>query len=310
MAYTQRKSTKHFPTRIPTSRTLIITLPLLLSLISIAAVQTSLPTQSPLSPSSNENLAQHVYSIFQTHCAPCHGPTVNNPPAGFNFILNLQKLRTSPGYVKPNNPQNSLIYQLVSTHKMPPADSDVPPLSEPEILTIRNWILTGAPANLPTLSQAPTNTSSKSNLSLGHRLLTFLGQLHPPSTHFPIALLLTTALAELILIKTQKPTMLSIVRFILWVATLTAIPTVILGWLNAYNFTTSASTNWILQTHRWLGTSTAILSVLALLTLETTHRKKTSRTLFRIILFTSAIFVSATGFLGGALVFGINHLAW
>jgi hypothetical protein len=64
--------------------------------------------------------------------------------------------------------------------------------------------------------------------------------------------------------------------------------------------------------HRWIGTSAVACAGLVLVLSEMSRAPDRHRTQvwFRATLFIAAVLVSVTGFLGGAVVFGLNHYAW
>ncbi len=61
--------------------------------------------------------------------------------------------------------------------------------------------------------------------------------------------------------------------------------------------------------HRWTGTVTAFWA-LALLGLLGRTPASASRTRFRAVLFAGAGLVGVTGFLGGSLIYGLDHYTW
>ena len=66
-----------------------------------------------------------------------------------------------------------------------------------------------------------------------------------------------------------------------------------------------------MTTHRWLGTVTALFAALIFVLCERAVSGAASRRPFRVALFVGAGLVSATGFFGGALIYGIDHyLEW
>ncbi|MBL4688118.1 MAG: hypothetical protein JKY37_26245 [Nannocystaceae bacterium] len=67
-----------------------------------------------------------------------------------------------------------------------------------------------------------------------------------------------------------------------------------------------------MTTHRWMGTSVALLSLIVLWLSFLSHRKDNATHLraYRAVLFLTVSLVGATGFLGGAMIYGINHYAW
>jgi len=142
------------------------------------------------------------------------------------------------------------------------------------------------------------------------KLIRWLGKLHPPAVHFPIALLTAAAVAELLRMATGKPAFDAITRYCIWFGTLTAVIAGALGW-NAGGFRLT-NPSWVLMTHRWLGTSTVAWAGLVLVLSEVGRHpdRRGTRLCFRVSLLLLATLVSITGFFGGAVVFGINHHAW
>jgi plastocyanin len=70
----------------------------------------------------------------------------------------------------------------------------------------------------------------------------------------------------------------------------------------------------VLETHRWLGTSLAVLAVIVLILSERRFRRNLtvpqSAAAFRVALFIAAPLVMATGFFGGAMVYGLRAYLW
>lgn len=141
------------------------------------------------------------------------------------------------------------------------------------------------------------------------RLVAWLGKFHPPAVNFPIAMISGAALAELLLIATGRSFFANAGRFCLWVGCLGAVATGVLGWF--FGGFHLVDDSWILTTHRWLGTSTALWSVLVLVLGERAIRRADAdRRPFRVVLFSGAGLVAVTGFFGGSLIYGLNHYAW
>ena len=138
--------------------------------------------------------------------------------------------------------------------------------------------------------------------------LAWLGRFHPPLTHFPIALLTAAAIAELLFIRTGGVHFEHAVRFSVWFGAIGAFSAAALGWLSAGFQLFDAE--WLLTAHRWSGTGTALLAAGLLVLCERANRAAASRQSFRVALFASAALVGATGFLGGALIHGLDHYAW
>jgi mono/diheme cytochrome c family protein/uncharacterized membrane protein len=142
------------------------------------------------------------------------------------------------------------------------------------------------------------------------KLLGWLGQFHPPTVHFPIALLTAAAVAELLRLALGNPRFDDISRYCLWFGTLTAVPAGVLGWFLAGFRLNDPS--WTMTLHRWLGTSTVAGAALVLVWGEVSRRAERhgSRAWFRVALLVEAVLALVTGFFGGAVVFGLDHYAW
>lgn len=143
------------------------------------------------------------------------------------------------------------------------------------------------------------------------KFIGWLGRFHPPSTHFPIALLVAAALAELLGIVTRQPFFESAARYCLWFGALGAVLTATLGWFMADFRLADRST--LLTIHRWVGTSVALAAGVVLVLGEKSRRdpgKRGTRLVFRIALFTVTLLVLAAGFLGGAMLYGLHLHEW
>lgn len=143
------------------------------------------------------------------------------------------------------------------------------------------------------------------------KLAVWIGKFHPPATHLPIGLLFGAAIAEALLIVTRKDRVRHAVSFCVVFASLGAVAAATLGWFNGG--VAFIDDDWVKTTHRWIGTGTAILSLLTLLVFARVSRANSEcrlRGAFRVLLFSSTLLVGAAGFFGGSLVYGINHYAW
>jgi uncharacterized membrane protein/cytochrome c5 len=142
------------------------------------------------------------------------------------------------------------------------------------------------------------------------KLIPWLGRFHPASVHFPIALLMAAAAAEFLRLATGKPAFDAISRFCIWFGTLTAVAAGVLGWFLARFRLTDESS--VMMTHRWLGTATVVCACLVLVLSELGRRpdRRRTRICLRVALLGVAVLVSVTGFLGGAVVFGLDHYNW
>lgn len=131
----------------------------------------------------------------------------------------------------------------------------------------------------------------------------FLGRLHPAAAHFPIALILTAAFAELLLWIRPGLGLATTVRFMIYVGAAGAVGTAFLGWFaGGFRLTDRDPT---LGFHRWNGTA---IAAVALLAAAVAARAQVRRTGLRMLLGLLSIAIVLQGFLGGELSFGPNHL--
>ncbi len=99
--------------------------------------------------SAQEDLGLRVHQLFEQRCYKCHGQPGERVGGGLDYILDFDRLRTSP-LVDLANAEKSVLYDLVSTDYMPLRDT---PLSAPEKDLILTWLKAGAPS--PSLAPGP-----------------------------------------------------------------------------------------------------------------------------------------------------------
>ena len=137
------------------------------------------------------------------------------------------------------------------------------------------------------------------------RLLDWLGRLHPVIVHFPIAFFpaaLFTALVGRRRAAYAKP-----VQFLVVAGGALAPVAALLGWLDG-GFAL-AKDDALLQFHRWLGTGIGIGGLaLALWAIRSPEEDRGPGMIVALSVMTAAIVVQ--GWLGGALVHGIDHLTF
>ena len=135
------------------------------------------------------------------------------------------------------------------------------------------------------------------------------GVLHPLAVHFPIALILAAALAQIMVLATDRPGLAQTVRFLIWTGALGGLAAGLLGWAHAGPVATGE--DGVMSVHRWLGTG-VMAGLLALAGIAEWHRRQpgtASALTLNVVLFAAAIAVSVNGFLGGALAHGgLMHL--
>lgn len=136
----------------------------------------------------------------------------------------------------------------------------------------------------------------------------WIGNFHPIALHFPIALIIMTVIAELLGMKSRSPIFIQAARFMIIAAAITALPTALLGLAYGYEVSYDETLSLIFWWHRFLGLSTAILAFVTVCFKELQLRKKIGVTAYAISLSLLAILVTATGYLGGEMTFGLFHL--
>jgi len=286
-------------------------------------------------------LAVEVRALFERSCAECHDPEYGRPRGGFGNVLELEEMTAEGFLVEPGDPNLSDIYLVLFDPDpnivMPPPDSGQPALDDREIAMVAQWILNGAgmpPAPAATLvaladddhtptdappadvadtpeitdaQTAPTPAVRKKKEEEPRVIdpMRVFAKLHPLIIHFPIALLMVAALTEFLGI--FRPSLDLVSRWSVWIATLAAIPSAVTGWLLVPIAGWGANAMFL---HRWLGVSTAVGCVVALVVLELAigRRKTALRWTARLIIWGLAILVSLTGHTGGELVHGKDFL--
>lgn len=179
-----------------------------------------------------------------------------------------------------------------------------PPGSQPAPATTK-----ASPAGRPPHADPAANRATPPPPQGAARLIGWLGKFHPASTHLPIGLLAGAAVAELFYLVTRREHFRSARQFCLWGAALGAVVTAPLGWFLAEAIRIDEPR--LLAAHRWLGTALAItLCIVTGLMLRADRRGGTAVRTFRVGLLFSLGLTGVTGFLGGALVWGLDHYRW
>ncbi len=290
-------------------------LSILLSLLTFAARGAEV---SQATEAERLKAAADVFSIFEAKCVDCHGAQLPRPKAKFGFVLDLKRVSSVPDYVVKGNPEKSELYRMVQEDEMPGDDAKVGPLTKAEKEAVRHWVSIGAPGELPPnlLARAKPANAAPVVLQIGlpvwKRLLRWIGRFHPVSTHFPVALINVAVLAELLAWASRREAWLQTVRFLMVVAALSAVSAASLGWVNAYFTSYVGQSAAILLWHRWLGTGAALwASVCAVLVFAGACKEGSpERTRFRGALLVGALLVGVVGFLGSALIYGLDHYSW
>jgi len=137
--------------------------------------------------------------------------------------------------------------------------------------------------------------------------MTFIGKFHPLLVHFPIALVLAAAAAELVVIATARKAWRQVAVANICAAAAIGIVTAITGWLFASSPSVDVTPS--LEWHRWLGVAGAVGAIGAALVSSRLHvSTRRSAFAYRFLLFVTALLVAITGHLGGTLVWGAGFL--
>ncbi len=138
------------------------------------------------------------------------------------------------------------------------------------------------------------------------RFIQWLGKFHPIVVHFPIALLVAAAVAELLHMATDKQMFVAAAQFSVWFGAIAAVVAAVLGW--CFGGFQLVDEDWVITTHRWMGSATGAWAILVVVLNAVSSPQQ--RRSYLIALFVGAAMVGVTGFFGGALIHGLDHLSW
>jgi uncharacterized membrane protein len=134
-----------------------------------------------------------------------------------------------------------------------------------------------------------------------------IGKLHPLLVHFPIALVLAAAGAEIIAIRTRQVSWRAIAVANVRMGAAMGALTLIAGWVLATAPFVEATPS--LALHRWTGVTAVAATIGAALASRRSHgQSRRSLVVYRGALFGAAALVAIAGHLGAALVWGTEFL--
>lgn len=140
------------------------------------------------------------------------------------------------------------------------------------------------------------------------RLVDWVGRWHPSVVHFPIALFVVAGALEVVALVRRRSAMLETTRVLVALGALGAVVAVAVGWM-AMGVTFAADEP-LNRAHRWLGTSIAGFGLAAWWANERFMkvRGKAAGWTYAALLVLTIVAIAVNGFLGGALVHGLDHL--
>lgn len=280
------------------------------------------------SPTGLVDFARDVFPILRSKCLSCHGPE----EAKNDFRVDDPETLLS--YVEPGDLESSSLWAdyLVTDDpdmKMPPPGAaDASPLTTVELAVLRVWIEDGAvwpegfvptsddtsdaPMDSPR-DASPTTQDDPTVDSLVGRAWLFSGLFHPAVIHFPIALLIVSAMFVFFSFFNEmsgEP----VAYHCLWIATVMAIAACITGWAYAIDEGYGTKVSFDLQgsaidRHRWLGIAVAIGGLLTFPLARRVRRTRRfgDRLAWLVLSWVLAGGVAIVGYQGGELVYGEDH---
>jgi uncharacterized membrane protein len=135
--------------------------------------------------------------------------------------------------------------------------------------------------------------------------MSLIGKLHPLLVHFPIALVLSAAGAEIAAMATRQVSWRAIAIVNLRVGAAMGALTSVAGWVLATAPFVEATPS--LAWHRWAGIAAAA-AIIAAAVASSHPQSRRSVLVYRGALFAAAVFVAIAGHLGAALVWGADFL--
>jgi uncharacterized membrane protein len=137
--------------------------------------------------------------------------------------------------------------------------------------------------------------------------MALIGRLHPALIHFPIALVVVAAAAEVLAMVTADGRWRTVAVGNVRAGAVFALVAAFAGWRLALAPEMAGSP--LLEWHRWLGTLAAGAAVAAALATRGMRRRSALGVLtYRIALFAAGALVAVTGHFGGLLVWGADFL--
>ncbi len=138
-----------------------------------------------------------------------------------------------------------------------------------------------------------------------------IGKFHVIVVHFPIALVFSAVLADLLWLATRKETFARAGRYCLVLAAISALPVVITGLAAAHTQQFVGDYLYIVAAHRYLGIASFVIAALAACMRFSCRQpmKKWWLVGYCILMLALMVSIALTGHYGGMLVHGKNFLS-
>lgn len=154
--------------RIPIQRAITLVAESGLPVGAVALADSAAAATGAIADLSNVNYEEHILPIFEQHCAECHG--ADDPEEGLQ-VTTYKALMAGSIYgsvIKPGDPDNSYLVEMVVTGKMPKKGPD---LNQTELDTIIAWVKAGAPEKGSATATAAAPTVDLANVSFQNDVL-------------------------------------------------------------------------------------------------------------------------------------------
>jgi uncharacterized membrane protein len=144
------------------------------------------------------------------------------------------------------------------------------------------------------------------------RVIELAGRLHPVLVHFPVALILTACVAEVLHAVRKERYFSNAALFCVTAAAWMSLPAFLAGFAAAWGETFTGETAGAFAVHRVVGIVTPMLTFIAAGMGQSARRSGQlwEHLVYRVFLALAAITVALAGAYGGELVYGVDYLPW
>jgi uncharacterized membrane protein len=149
-------------------------------------------------------------------------------------------------------------------------------------------------------------------MGIVERLIDLAGRLHPVLVHFPVALILTACVAEMLHATRRQRYYSNAALFCITAAAWMALPAFLAGFAAASGETFTGEASGAFAVHRIAGIVTPMLAFIAAGMGQSARRSGQlwEHLVYRIFLAAAALGVAVAATYGGELVYGVDYLPW